>query len=152
MRNPMKEIDLVQPLTRPPRVPEKSIDLVMSALEGGDTGREIARKIGFQPNLLHVSRTRGRLSPTAAGTLAAHIGLDPVLWTALAALEAEPATVQRDTLISEIKRRLKTTLTSSRVALTRTALRGLFSCLERTQHIANAAVMRAELTADLARI
>lgn len=84
-----------------------SIELIDKALEGGDTQRELSRKLGMASSTLSVARTRKRLSPTAAGTLAAHIGADAVLWTAIAALEAEPKSRQRDELLKRLLDRLE---------------------------------------------
>jgi len=80
----------------------KTIDLVDIAIQGGDSTREIARKLGMNSNALHVAKSRGRLSPTATGTLAAHLGKDPITLIALAALEAEPPSHQRDTLLRRV--------------------------------------------------
>lgn len=80
-----------------------SIELLDKALEGGDTQRELSRKLGMTSSTLSVARHRKRLSPTAAGALAAYIGADVPLWTALAALEAEPPSQQRDSLFKKLE-------------------------------------------------
>lgn len=87
---------------KPPAQPEKSIDLLQTALEGGDTTRELSRKLGMNSNALNVARHRGRLSPTAAGALATYIGHDTALWTAIAALEAEPPSEQQRSLLTKL--------------------------------------------------
>lgn len=66
-----------------------TLELLDTALRGGDSERELSRMLKLGSSTLGVARHRGRLSPKAAGTLAAHIGLDPTPWMALAALEAE---------------------------------------------------------------
>lgn len=90
----------------PPEEPSNTIELLDFALAGGDSARELARKLDLGDNTLNVARHRGRLSPTAAGTLASHVGKDPVLWTAVAAMEAEPPSPQRDSLIEKITKTL----------------------------------------------
>ena len=66
-----------------------TLELLDTALKGGDSERELSRLLKLGSSTLGVARHRGRLSPKAAGTLAAHIGLDPTPWIALAAIEAE---------------------------------------------------------------
>lgn len=84
-----------------------SIDLLDKALEGGDTQRELSRKLGMTSSTLSVARHRKRLSPTAAGTLARWVGLDPTPWMALAAVEAEPKSRLRDALLDTLQKQLK---------------------------------------------
>jgi transposase-like protein len=88
---------------KPPGAPETSLDLLRFALEGGDSSRELSRRLGLNPNALNLARHRGRLSPTAAGALAAHVGLDPTYWTAIAAMEAEPDSAQKTSLLQRLK-------------------------------------------------
>jgi hypothetical protein len=89
-----------------PQPPKNTIGLLDFALEGGDSTREIARRIGLSSNTLNVARHRGRLSPTAAGALATYLGKDPVLWTAMAAIEAEPPSPLRDQLMARLMTKL----------------------------------------------
>lgn len=86
---------------------QSSIDLLDKAMEGGDSQRELSRKLGMSSSTLSVARHRKHLSPTQAGTLAAWIGADVTLWTALAALEAEPKSRQRDSLMETLMKRLQ---------------------------------------------
>lgn len=47
------------------------------------------KQLNLSRNALHSSRQRGNLSPAVAGALAEAMGLDPVPWIAIAALEGE---------------------------------------------------------------
>lgn len=81
-----------------------TLDLLDKALTGGDSERELSRMLKLGSSTLGVARHRGRLSPKAAGALAGHIGLDPIPWIALAALEAE--TKDRDARLDMLKKRV----------------------------------------------
>ena len=48
------------------------------------------------------AKKRGRLSPTLAGELAAHLGEDPRDWITIAALEAEPDTSLKKDLVKRL--------------------------------------------------
>ena len=89
-----------------PEKPTSTIGLLHFALAGGDSARELSRRLEMNANGLNVAQHRQRLSPTAAGKLAKYVGLAPELWIALAALEAEPISNSRDSLMADIKRRI----------------------------------------------
>ena len=101
-------------VTIPPR--SSTMDLLRFALDGGDSTREISRKLGLSSNALNVARSRGRLSPTAAGMLAAHLGRDPLLWMAIAAAEAEPAPPQKEFLLERIANALNSDFATLRAS------------------------------------
>ncbi len=86
---------------------QSTLALLDKALEGGDSERELSRMLRLGSSTLGVARHRGRLSPQAAGTLAAHIGLDPTPWIALAALEAEKASPRLEILRKRIVANLR---------------------------------------------
>lgn len=87
--------------------PRTTLDLLNSALTSGSSARGLAKELGLSNNALNAAKHRGYLSPTEAGTLAAAKGEDPILWTAIAALETAPATPQRDKLMSRLLKGLK---------------------------------------------
>lgn len=95
-----------------------TLDLLDKALKGGDSERELSRLLKLGSSTLGVARHRGRLSPKAAGTLAGHIGLDPIPWIALAALEAE--TKDNDTRLQQLRR---TVIANLRIFTQRLAMR-----------------------------
>ena len=80
---------------------EKTLDLLEKAMQAyeGKSQREISVALGFGPTTLGTAKTRGKLSPTAAGLLAEKLGEDAVYWTAIAGLESERASKARDSLI-----------------------------------------------------
>lgn len=51
---------------------------------------------------LSVAKRRGRLSPTIAGEIAKELGEDPRDWIAIAALEAEPETTAKRSLLRSL--------------------------------------------------
>lgn len=51
---------------------------------------------------LSVAKRRGRLSPTIAGEIAKELGEDPRDWIAIAALEAEPETTAKRSLLKSL--------------------------------------------------
>ena len=62
----------------------------------------LARHLNIHPSALTNARKRGRLSPTLAGSVARELGQDEGNWIALAALEAEPQSPMRDTLMQRL--------------------------------------------------
>ena len=74
-----------------------TIDLLDRAVVG-KSAAELARELNVARSTFSMARERGRLSPTLAGQLTDKLGEDPTRWTALAALEAEPATKAREKL------------------------------------------------------
>lgn len=56
---------------------------------------------------LSQAKKRGRLSPTVAGSIAAELGDNPEHWIAIAALEAEPPSPARTTLMRKLGTVLK---------------------------------------------
>ncbi len=63
-----------------------------------------ARELNLTDSALTQAKKRGRLSPTLAGTLAEQLHEDALKWTAVAAIEAEPATPLRDTLLRTLEK------------------------------------------------
>ena len=63
--------------------------------------RAFSKRIGLSHAALSVARSRNRLSPIAAGQIAAQIGEDVEHWMALAAIEA-----QKKSRVTERLRRL----------------------------------------------
>lgn len=47
------------------------------------------QRLKLSRTTLHASKTRGHLSPAVAGALADEMGLEPLDWMAIAALESE---------------------------------------------------------------
>lgn len=88
-------------------MPTTTLDLLNKALLTGGSERELSRTLRLASSTLSVGRHRGRLSPAAAGRVAAHMGLDPVPWIALAALEAEKSTPVLETLRKRITAQLR---------------------------------------------
>jgi hypothetical protein len=63
-----------------------------------------ARDLNLTEAAFTQAKKRGRLSPTMAGTLAEQLHEDAVKWTAVAAIEAEPDTPLRATLLKSLER------------------------------------------------
>ena len=68
--------------------------------------RDICAALGVNRTALSVARLRGRLTPILAGGIADMIGEDVKHWVAIAAIEAEPKTKQRDYLLSMVAKSL----------------------------------------------
>jgi len=51
---------------------------------------------------LSQAKKRGRLSPTIAGSIASELGEDPTTWISIAALEAEPETAAKHSLLKRL--------------------------------------------------
>jgi hypothetical protein len=62
--------------------------LLNLALES-DSLRAWSRRLGLSEQALRTARSRGRLSPAIAGSLAEELGEDPGTWIVIAALETE---------------------------------------------------------------
>ncbi|VTY21926.1 Uncharacterised protein [Xylophilus ampelinus] len=56
---------------------------------------------------LSQAKKRGRLSPTIAGAMAAELGEDPAAWISVAALEAEPDTATKRTLLKRLSSKIQ---------------------------------------------
>lgn len=61
-----------------------------------------ADALDIADSTLTQAKKRGRLSPTLAGAIASQLGDDPKDWITIAAMEAEPATPLRETLLKRI--------------------------------------------------
>ena len=83
---------------------ETTLDLLARAVAGAPSSSALARTLHIDQSTLAKARDRGRLSPTLAGQIAQKLGEDATRWTALAALEAEPATTAREKLRRLIER------------------------------------------------
>ncbi len=64
------------------------MDLLNLALER-DNLRTWSRRLGLSEQALRTARSRGRLSPAIAGSLAEELNEDPAAWIVIAALETE---------------------------------------------------------------
>lgn len=64
------------------------MDLLNLALES-DNLRGWSRRLGLSEQALRTARSRGRLSPAIAGSLAEELSEDPATWIVIAALETE---------------------------------------------------------------
>ena len=79
-----------------------TMDLLGKALnERNMSQAEWCRQLQMNRTALAVSKVRGRLSPTVAGNLARLLGEPVEHWIAVAALEAEPASPAKMTLITK---------------------------------------------------
>jgi len=67
----------------------QTLDLLKKALEIKNAARW-QHDLNLSSGAIYTARKRGRLSPTLAGQLAIALKEDPMQWTAIAALEAEP--------------------------------------------------------------
>ena len=56
---------------------------------------------------LSVAKKRGRLSPTIAGSIAAELGEDPTTWISIAALEAEPESTAKRSLLKRLSSKVQ---------------------------------------------
>jgi hypothetical protein len=83
-----------------------TLDLLKLALANGVSSRHLATELHLSANAFHTAKQRGKLTPELAQALAEHLGVDPVDWIALAAVEAQPPSVKRDALIKSIQTRL----------------------------------------------
>ncbi|MBS0443325.1 MAG: hypothetical protein JSR38_15335 [Proteobacteria bacterium] len=80
----------------------QTLALVQKAADSGVTQAELTRELKLSDSALSQAKARGRLSPTLAGRIAERLGLDPLPWIALAALEAE----KKDRTIDGLRRRI----------------------------------------------
>lgn len=69
------------------------------------------------------AKKRGRLSPTLAGSIAAELGEDPQTWITVAALEAEPDTTAKRSLIKRLSTRVQKLYFSTKQRLISTRLK-----------------------------
>ena len=63
-----------------------------------------ARELNLDRSAIAQAKKRGRLSPTMAGALAVHMAEDPIKWTAIAAVEAEPESPLRAQLVKALEK------------------------------------------------
>ena len=61
-----------------------------------------ARAFNITESALTQAKKRKRLSPTLAGKLAHELGEDETKWIAVAGLEAEPQSVERDAMLMRL--------------------------------------------------
>jgi plasmid maintenance system antidote protein VapI len=76
-----------------------TMQLLDKALSIEPSASEWCRKLGVTRSAIAVAKTRGRLSPTLAGSLASQLGEDPKEWITVAAMEAEPESPAKKALI-----------------------------------------------------
>ncbi len=79
-----------------------TMQLLDTALRVDPSAAAWCKKLGVSRNTLAVAKVRGRLSPTIAGSIAKELGQDERDWISLAALEAEPPSNMRDTLMKRL--------------------------------------------------
>jgi len=70
---------------------QHSIELLDKALKV-QKAAHWAEALGINRATLSIAKTKGRLSPTLAGAIAAELGENVMQWVAIAAMEAEPET------------------------------------------------------------
>ncbi len=76
----------------------KTLDLLDRAVAKFKSERAMSMALGFSPATMNTARSRGHLSPTVAGLIAQELGEDEMFWIALAAVEGERPSAQRDRL------------------------------------------------------
>lgn len=69
---------------------QTTMDLLQRATTIQPSDAEWCRNLGVSRTTLTVARTRGHLTPIVAGAIAQRLELDPIEWTARAAIEAAP--------------------------------------------------------------
>ncbi|THT98111.1 hypothetical protein E9531_15035 [Lampropedia puyangensis] len=79
----------------------QTIDLLNKALEIKNAAKW-QHDLNLSNSAIYTAKKRGRLSPTLAGQFAIALKEDPVRWTAIAALEAEPDSP----LLEELRKRV----------------------------------------------
>lgn len=68
---------------------------------------EWTKELGLNRNALHMSRSRGHLSPAIAGALAEKLGEDVDRWIVIAALESEKDSACKTRMIRRLRGREK---------------------------------------------
>lgn len=81
---------------------ETTAELLEKALEMRSAS-DWSRRLDIHRSTLSAAKAKARLSPTIAGNIAIDLGADPVLWVAIAALEAEQKSPLLSSLDAEIK-------------------------------------------------
>lgn len=76
-----------------------TMDLFSKALEVQPSAKVWCDELGLSRNTLATAKIRGRLSPAIAGGIAMKLGENPIQWIAIAALEAEPESSNKRTLM-----------------------------------------------------
>jgi len=79
----------------------QTIELLKSALEIKNAATW-QKDLNLSNSAIYLARKRGRLSPTLAGQFALALGEDPIRWTAIAAIEAEPDSPLLDAVRSRV--------------------------------------------------
>lgn len=80
---------------------DSTLTLLDKALAMNTNASEWCRQLEVSRTALAVARSRGRLSPTIAGNLARLMGEPVEHWIAVAALEAEPESKAKHTLLKK---------------------------------------------------
>jgi len=80
---------------------ENTMELLARALKVQPQARW-ADELDLSDAALSQAKKRGRLSPTLAGNMAASLGEDPEHWITVAALEAEPDSIAKRTLMKRL--------------------------------------------------
>ncbi|MBT2324780.1 hypothetical protein J7E62_20800 [Variovorax paradoxus] len=81
-----------------------TMDLLELALENS-TLRALARALGLSEEALRTARSRGRLSPLLAGSLAKELGQDPEKWIVIAVLESERESASRTSMLRHFRKK-----------------------------------------------
>lgn len=81
---------------------QTTMQLLQKALTIQPSAKAWCDELSMTRNTLATAKIRGRLSPVIAGGLAMKIGEDPLRWTAIAALEAEPENKTKTELLRRI--------------------------------------------------
>ncbi|MBT2324777.1 hypothetical protein J7E62_20785 [Variovorax paradoxus] len=79
------------------------MDLLELALESTNL-RALSLALGLSEEALRTARSRRRLSPLLAGSLAEELGQDPVKWIVIAVLENERESVSRTRMLRHFKK------------------------------------------------
>jgi hypothetical protein len=80
---------------------ETTMSLLNKALAQNPNASDWCRVLEVNRTAIAVAKTRGRLSPTLAGNLARVMGEPVEHWIAVAALEAEPESKAKHTLLKK---------------------------------------------------
>ncbi len=80
----------------------RTMELLDKALAKYENQRQLSRKLGLADTTITTARSRGQLSPTVAGLLAAEMGEDVLYWTALAGVESDKPSAGRDCAVNQL--------------------------------------------------
>ncbi|MBT2303803.1 hypothetical protein J7E70_25495 [Variovorax paradoxus] len=81
-----------------------TMDLLELALENSNL-RALSLALGLSEEALRTARSRGRLSPLLAGSLAEELGQDPAKWIVIAVLENERESASRTRMLRYFKKK-----------------------------------------------